>query len=81
MEWAVDLSKEAANYLLDSWPYLVDLRDAIRRLRNTENAIPPEGCHQLEPGLYWWIAAKHSIYYERQEGERSIVILVIKPIA
>jgi hypothetical protein len=79
MAWTLELRREAANYMLDSWPYLRELRWALSTLRNTKDAIPAGGAHQLEPGLLMIEAANHLIVYERGEQERKIIIWAIKP--
>jgi hypothetical protein len=81
MVWTLELRREAANYMIDSWPYLWELRQAISLLRNTPHAIPPEGATQLEPGLILWETANHLLLYERIEHRRKIIIWTIKPQA
>lgn len=79
MAWALEFRREAANYMLDSWPYLRELRQALNDLGETEDAIPTSGAHQLEPGLLMYGVAKHLIVYERREQERKLIVWVLKP--
>ena len=79
--WQLTLSEEAAHYLENNLSLVAELIQAIDGLSATEGGIPPEGCTQIEPGIYWWEVARHSMIYTRISGGKPrLRISVIKPI-
>lgn len=81
MVWDPELRREAANYMIDSWPYLWAVRAAISRLRETETGLPAEGVVELEAGLLLWQVAEHLLYYLRVVERHKLVMVAIKPQA
>lgn len=63
--WDIEYSLEARNYLYDSHPYTEAVLIAIEELRFYKDAIPPDGCTQLEPGVYLCELMRHLVVYRR----------------
>jgi len=79
--WRITISEEATHYLEDNLSLIDELIQAIDALMATDDGIPPAGCTQIEPGIYWWEVARHSVIYTRILGEKPrLRISVIKPI-
>jgi hypothetical protein len=81
--WDIEYNPEARNYLYDSYPYTEDVLIAIEGLRFLKEAIPPEGLHQLEPGVYMWQVLQHVVVYQRRidaKPKPMLWILVVKPL-
>ena len=79
MTWVIEYSQEADNYLVDNYPYTKDLDLAIIALSLTPDGIPPQGAHQLEPGLIMCEIERHTVVYRRLPERQTLRILVIKP--
>jgi len=82
MIWAIDYSAEARNYLYDSYPYTEPVLIEIERLRLTKDAVPAEGCTQIEPQVYMWDVLHHMVLFEKvTTGEQpKLKILTVKPL-
>ena len=79
--WRITLSQEATHYLEDNLSLIDALIQAIDGLSASDGGIPPEGCTQIEPGIYWWEVARHIVIYMRMADETPrLRISVIKPI-
>lgn len=79
--WALEYSNEVKFYFLDNHPYTFDLLVRIEELKFTQDGIPPEGCHQDEPGYCLWEVLGHVVSYRRLAGEeRRLEILIVKPL-
>ena len=79
MTWEIRYSQEADNYLFDNYPYTDTLDWALIALLDTEG-IPPQGAHQLEPGVFMCEIERHTVVYARMPELRRIRILIIKPL-
>lgn len=80
MTWTLEYSREADNYLKGNRPYTHDVALAIYRLSMSQSGIPETAAHQIEPGVLMCTLEKHTVVYERIEGEHTIRVLVIKPL-
>jgi len=81
--WDIEYSREARNYLYDSHPYTENILIAIEELRFTKDAIPPEGCTQLEPGVYMCEMLRHMVVYQKVlavNTRPSLWIAIVKPL-
>ena len=78
--WAIEYSNEIKFYFIDNDPYTFALLIKIEALRHQLNAIPQEGCTQINGGLLWWETLEHIVIYERVEAEKRIIIVTIKPL-
>jgi hypothetical protein len=78
--WEIGFSQEASNYAIDSHPYNEDVLMAIELLAFTADGLPDDGYIELEPEIFLWHVAGHSVLYRRMtQGERRLWIAVIKP--
>jgi len=77
--WTIGYSQEVRNYIFDSYPYTAEIWQQIKSLRQTSNGLPESGWKIIEPGLYLWVVAGHSVIYKRLIEERKIVVTVLKP--
>ncbi len=59
--WELEYSQEANNYALDSHPYNEEVLIAIEMLALTGDPLPVEGCRRLEPEIYSWAIAAHTV--------------------
>lgn len=75
--WAIEYADEVKYYFLDNGDLVFDLLVRIEELRLTHDAIPPEGCTQLDLGFYWWEVLQHIVIYEKKEN--TLIIEVVKP--
>ena len=78
--WNIEYSNEVKFYFIDNHPYTFALLIKIEELRHQPDAIPQEGCTQIEDGLLWWETLEHIVVYERLEKERRINVATIKPM-
>ncbi len=76
--WEIEYKDEVWHYFFDNDPYAFNLLIRIEELKYTPDAMPPEGCTQIEPDLYCWQVEDHLVYYG--VAERKITIVVVKPI-
>ena len=71
----VECSREASDYLMDSWPYTEPVLRALMTLSNSQS-LPGE---EIAAGVYLWAAAQHTFIYERKG--QNLRVTVIKPDA
>ena len=76
--WQIDYSEEVKSYFLDNYPYTFDVLVKIEELKFLPNAIPQDGCTQLEPNFYHWTVLDHLVLYEKKG--QMLYIWVVKPI-
>lgn len=69
----VECSREASDYLMDSWPYTEPVLRALVSLSRS-SALPGE---ELEAGSYLWQVAEHMLIYERRGS--NLRVTIIKP--
>jgi len=77
--WELEYSQEANNYALDSHPYNEEVLIAIEMLAVTEDALPAEDCRHLEPEIYLWAIAAHTVIFQRFPVTQVLRILMIQP--
>ena len=81
--WDIEYSLEARNYLYDSYPYTENILIAIEELRFTPDATPPEGCIEIEPGIYMCEMLHHMVVYQKILGTQPKPLLwigIVKPL-
>ncbi len=81
--WDIEYSLEARNYLYDSYPYTEAILIAIEELRFLKDAIPAQGCTQLELGVYMCEMLRHVVVYRRildVQPKPMLWIGVVKPL-
>ena len=77
--WELEYSQAANNYALDSHPYNEEVLIAIEMLALTEDAMPAQDCRQLEPTIYLWVIAGHTVIFQRFSVSQVLRILMIQP--
>jgi hypothetical protein len=78
--WEIAFSQQASNYAIDSHPYNEDVLIAIEMLAFTADGLPGDGYMELEPDIFLWQVAGHSVLYRRmRQGQRRLWIAIIKP--
>jgi len=77
--WQIGFSREASQYAMDSHPYNEEVLLAIETLAFTPDGLPQEGISELEPDIYLWQVAGHSVIYQRITSIRRLWVAVIKP--
>lgn len=82
MIWEIAYSDEARNYLYDSYPYTEAVLIEIERLRLIKDAVPGEGCTQIEPNIYMWDVLQHMVLFEKVTAvaKPKLKILIVKPL-
>jgi hypothetical protein len=78
--WEIDYTEEVKFYFIDNGDLVFDLLVRIGELKFTAEGMPPEGCAQIEPGVYLWVVLQHSVIYRRTEATRKLRIAVVKPL-
>jgi hypothetical protein len=78
--WEIEYRNEIKFYFIDNDPYTFALLIKIEELRHHPDAIPREGCTQIDDGLLWWETLEHIVIYERVETEKRIIVVAIKPM-
>ena len=78
--WKIDYTEEVISYFVDNGDLVFDLLVRIEELKFIEDAIPPEGCIQLEPNAYRWEVLQHLVIYQRTVATRKLRIAVVKPV-
>lgn len=74
--WLVEYSEEAAYYVDNNLPYLIELMLAIGRLMFTDDGKPAEGAFEiLEMGRYRWLVAGHEIVL-KLEADRTLIEVI-----
>ncbi len=76
--WELEFSDEAKFYFIDNGDLVFDLLVRIEQLRRTPDAVPSEGCTQIEPNVFMWYVLRHMVVYRKKDGR--LIIAVIKPI-
>jgi hypothetical protein len=76
--WAIEYSDEVKLYFIDNGDLVFALLVRIEELRYLSDAIPPEGCTQLEPNVFMWDVLHHTVVYRK--SEQTLVIAIVKPI-
>ncbi|MBV7328564.1 hypothetical protein KFU94_09940 [Chloroflexi bacterium TSY] len=71
--WLVKQSDEAAYYIDNNLPHIVELMLAIGRLMFTNDGKPTEGVLEpLEAGRYRWLVAGHEVIL-KLETDRTLI--------
>jgi hypothetical protein len=78
--WTLSYSRQARNYIYDSYPYTAEVWQAIKSLRQTQDEIPPSAGRELEPDLYLWMVTGHYVVYKRLVAEQKLIVTVLKPV-
>ncbi len=77
--WTVGYTQEVRNYIFDSYPYTETVWQKIKTLRQTNDGLPPRDWKEIEPAVYLWEVAGHTVVYKRLIVERKIIVTVLKP--
>lgn len=77
--WTLRYAKEVRNYIFDSYPYTEVIWQAIKALRDSENALPAVNLTEIEPNLYQWETHGHIVIYQRKIQQRELIIAALKP--
>lgn len=78
--WAIQYSEEVKLYFIDNGPYTFDLLVKLEELKFYADALPPEGCLQIDLGWYMWLILNHIVIYEITPTTKSLTIWVVKPV-
>ena len=80
MLWRLEYSREANNYVLDSYPYNEAVVMAIQSLMLMPSPYPPGVTPSKIPGVMVWRVTDHDVYYRVNEDALILIILVIHPL-
>ncbi len=76
--WELEYSQEVKFYFLDNYPYTFALLVKIEEIKLMPDAVPLEGCIQLEPDFYLWTVLDHQVLFEKLD--KRIYIWIVKPV-
>jgi hypothetical protein len=80
MLWRLNYSREANNYILDSYPYNEAVVMAIQTLALMPSPYPPGVTQAKIPGIMVWRVADHDVYYRVDEDVLTLIIMAIHPL-
>jgi len=77
--WELDYTEEVKLYFVDNGDLVFDVLVKIEELKFFQDAMPLEGCIEIEPDIYLWKVLGHTVIYRKSVVTRSLMIAVIKP--
>ena len=71
--WLVKYSDEAAYFIDNNLPHIIELMMALGRLMFTDDGRPTEGVlESLDAGRYRWLVAGHEVVF-RLEADQTLI--------